>query len=113
MGVTASAVRMTPWMIHGWRPTSVTIQPASVQTKPMGAASTSGPQEPARVAAARCRRHISQSAAALDAAPCGAEPDHDLEGHVHDATGGQSWRGKSSRPFTSACRVLEGEQERP
>jgi hypothetical protein len=27
--VTASLVRITPWMIHGWRPTSVTVQPAS------------------------------------------------------------------------------------
>ena len=36
IGVTASAVRRTPWMIHGWRPTSVTIQPASMQMKPSG-----------------------------------------------------------------------------
>ncbi len=28
--VIASSVRMIPWTIHGWRPTSVTIQPASM-----------------------------------------------------------------------------------
>ena len=28
-------------MIHGWRPTSVTVQPASMAMKPIGAASAS------------------------------------------------------------------------
>src|SRR2546425_2899597 len=41
IGVTASAVRRTPWITHGCRPTSVTTQPASVQMNPMGAATTS------------------------------------------------------------------------
>ena len=30
--VTASSVRITPWTIQGWRPTSVTIQPHSIAT---------------------------------------------------------------------------------
>ena len=30
----ASAVVSTPWISHGWRPTSVTIQPASVAIQP-------------------------------------------------------------------------------
>jgi hypothetical protein len=41
IGVTASAVRMTPCTIHGWRPTSVTVHPASRAMKPSGAAMTS------------------------------------------------------------------------
>src|SRR5208283_4655373 len=35
-GVTASAVRIRPWMIQGWRPTSVTVQPASMASIPRG-----------------------------------------------------------------------------
>src|SRR5712691_1247067 len=38
IGVTASAVRRTPWITQGCRPTSVTTQPASVQMNPIGAA---------------------------------------------------------------------------
>ncbi|MNE57123.1 hypothetical protein D3C80_1520720 [compost metagenome] len=37
IGVTASFVRMTLWIIHGWRPTSVTIHPASRAMNPTGA----------------------------------------------------------------------------
>lgn len=33
-GVTASRVRSRPWMTQGWRPISVTYQPASSATKP-------------------------------------------------------------------------------
>jgi hypothetical protein len=40
IGVTASAVRSTPWMIQGWRPTSVTVHPASMAMKPKGDPST-------------------------------------------------------------------------
>ncbi len=36
IGVTASAVRSTPCTTHGWRPTSVTVHPASVAMKPNG-----------------------------------------------------------------------------
>ena len=36
MGVTASFVRMTPYTIHGCRPTSVTTQPASSASNPSG-----------------------------------------------------------------------------
>ena len=38
IGVTASAVRITPCMIQGWRPTSVTVHPASTAIKPIGVA---------------------------------------------------------------------------
>ena len=41
IGVTACAVRMSPCTIHGCRPTSVTIHPASVARKPNGATRTS------------------------------------------------------------------------
>src|SRR5712692_6409828 len=41
IGVTASAVRRTPWITQGCLPTSVTTQPASVQMNPIGAAATS------------------------------------------------------------------------
>ena len=59
IGVTASAVRITPWMIHGWRPTSVTIQPASMAMKPSGrGAARCREQEAAMLGevAARARR---------------------------------------------------------
>ena len=36
IGVTASLVRITPLMIHGCRPTSVTTHPASIAMNPMG-----------------------------------------------------------------------------
>ena len=62
-GLTASLVRMTPYTIHGWRPTSVVVQPASMAI----AAPT-----PARLAARRNhgergrsrRRHQASSAQA-------------------------------------------------
>jgi hypothetical protein len=35
-GETASAVRISPCTIHGWRPISVVNQPASNATSPLG-----------------------------------------------------------------------------
>src|SRR5688572_552288 len=35
-GDTPSAVRITPYATHGWRPTSVTNHPASTATNPIG-----------------------------------------------------------------------------
>ena len=35
-GETESAVRSRPWIVQGWRPASVVIQPAMTATKPLG-----------------------------------------------------------------------------
>src|SRR6266852_494159 len=36
IGEAASAVRRTPCATHGWRPTSVVVQPAMIAIKPSG-----------------------------------------------------------------------------
>lgn len=41
LGVRPSATLISPHSIHGWRPTSVTIQPASTATKGSGTISRS------------------------------------------------------------------------
>src|SRR6185295_17880404 len=56
IGVTASRTRITPWMIHGWRPTSVTAQPASTAIRPSGEASTAARRKLRSLSSAR-RRH--------------------------------------------------------
>ncbi len=112
MGVTASDVRMTPWMIQGWRPTSVTIQPASVQTKPIGAASTSA-RSSQRWRVSSRPRHISQRTAALTRAMKLPRPTMTWKATWTMATGGQSGRGKASRPFTSASGSSKASSDSP
>ncbi len=41
IGVTASLVRRTFWITHGWRPISVTDHPASVAMNPNGVTTAS------------------------------------------------------------------------
>jgi hypothetical protein len=79
-GVTAPAVRITPWMIHGWRPTSVTVQPASMATKPSGLVRVT---EPGTTASGKRRRRQSQApSTAVRPSPTRSPPSP--EGQVDD-----------------------------
>ena len=93
-------------MIQGWRPTSVTTHPASMATKPSGAAITSArsSQGPGNVISGA----IPRVAPGGDPVPgdqgdhAEGDADHDLKGDVDDARVGLIARGHSSRPRTTA-----------
>ena len=95
--VTASAVRITPCTIHGWRPTSVTIHPVSMATNAAG---------PATPAARRNHSPVGQPAPAqpADERPqrraeaAEADRHHQLEREVHGTTFGRSAGGTASAP---------------
>ena len=88
-------------MIHGWRPNSVTIHPASVQMKPHGPAMTTAQRNRRRVV--RSRRRSARSPAHRPTramyVPNATITSNDV---CTRATFGHSSRDTTSRPFTTA-----------
>ncbi len=102
---------MTPCTVNGWRPHSVTSQPASSATNPAGpaiaTARRNGRGHPLRRSARTAARERQRGEER-------AEPDHHLEGEVDvPVVGGQTSRGNASSPFTSASGSWKARSERP
>jgi hypothetical protein len=104
IGVRASRVRITPWMIQGWRPTSVTIHPASIASTPSGEASTSAQRNHRGQPASGSRRRRSQRIPEMRARAAMAEPQATITWNARwtTTTLGRSSTGNASRPTTVA-----------
>jgi hypothetical protein len=83
MGVRESRVFMMPYMIHGWRPTSVTIHPASMAMYPKGMAKTRSDSH--HRFSSQCF-HLKGPCKEENPQQCKEHPDcyHELEGDVSD-----------------------------
>ena len=99
IGVTAADVRINPCTTQGCRPTSVTIHPASVATKPNGATSA---RSSVRCVASGRRRHALHAAHSATSAIALPSPTIVWKARCTTATGGRSAGGTVRSPFTSA-----------
>jgi hypothetical protein len=97
-------------MIHGWRPTSVTVHPASMARNPIGAASTSA-RNSQRLAATSRRRHATHPAQSATAAMKVPSPTIAWKATWTIGTGGQSRSGTRSSPATSALGLSKASTE--
>ena len=97
-------------MIHGWRPTSVTVQPASIAMKPIGAASASARSSQ------RCRRTGPSAPDGQHAGPPRdqrherAQRHHELERDVDRRDVRPVVARESVEPLHLRVRVVEGEK---
>ena len=103
--VTASAVRIAPRTIQGWRPHSVTSQPDSSATRPSGPDATSRRRNQGASGSAR-RRSASAAASTASAAIAVPVPTIASKARCSSRTGGQSARGNASSPVTVASMSL-------
>lgn len=106
LGVTASDVRSTPWTTHGWRPTSVVVQPASTATRPSGSV-----RDAARRHAFDANSRPRQASRRPQATtPSITMPIPTITRNAQQtiATGGRSSGGRSLRPCTSPFQSCVG-----
>ena len=108
--VTASSTRITSWAIHGWRPTSVVIQPASSATTDETARRHRRPQEQAGAERVSTTPPPPQYQAEM---PTIAKPAPTIVWNDKCTTlaGGRSSTGKSSSPMTSRSKPPRASSE--
>ena len=100
-------------MIQGWRPTSVTVQPASSATSPRGAEATSSLSVRGSVGTVFPPRHHRQPNSTATPIMAMPQPTMTWKAMWTTVTGGRSSRGNALRLRTSAAGSMNDRKDSP